>query len=478
MSKEPSSTRKILQRIKDEEIRFLDLKFVDLFGQLQHLTMPTEVVDEGTFQRGLNFDGSSVRGFQKISESDMILLPDPSSVFKDPFFDDAALSVFCDIIDPNGYQPYSRDPRGVARKAGKLIQSLGIADDAFFGPEIEFFIFDDVRFGQETQHGYYFLNSEAAFWSTGKEGDRPNLGHQTSQKHAYFAAPPLDQYNNLRSKISNVLKSTGIQTELHHHEVGAAGQCEIGFQFGPLLHQADAAIKYKYVVRNLGARYGKSVTFMPKPLLHENGSGMHVNMSLGRQGENLFFSSGGYGDLSELALNYIGGILAHAPALCAICSPTTNSYRRLVPGYEAPMNLLYSMRNRSACVRVPLSSGNPKTTRIEFRTPDSSGNPYLTFAAILMAGLDGIQKGIMPPEPVDQDIYALAESDGGQEIQRTPASLEEAIDAMEEDHEFLTEGGVFTQDLIETWIDLKRRDEIEFIRLRPHPGEFSLYYNV
>ena len=471
------SARDVIQRIKDEEIRFLDLKFVDLLGTLQHLTVPAEVVDEGSFQKGFSFDGSSVKGFQKINESDMLLIPDPNSVFLDPFFDDPALSVFCDISDPISLRPYSRDPRGIARRAERLVRSIGVADEVFFGPELEFFIFDEVSFDQATQHGYYFLNSSAAFWASGKEG-KGNLGHQAGRKQAYFAAPPVDQYNNLRSKISNVLRTTGLETELHHHEVAAAGQCEIGFRFGPLLLQADSAIKYKYVVKNVVDRYGKTATFMPKPLLQENGSGMHMNLSLWKSDQNLFYEDGGYADLSRFAIHFIGGLLRHAKALCAICAPTTNSYRRLVPGYEAPMNLIYSSRNRSACVRVPVAGASAKAKRIEFRTPDPSCNPYLGFAAVLMAGLDGVRNEIEPPAPVDEDIYKLAATEGGQSIESTPASLEEAIDALERDHEFLLQDGVFPIDVIEAWIETKRETEIDFIRLRPHPGEFSLYFNV
>ena len=476
-SKHRISARDVIQRMKDEEIRFLDLKFVDLFGTLQHLTVPAEVVDEGSFQSGFGFDGSSVKGFQKISESDMLLIPDPNSVFRDPFFDDPALSVFCDITDPVKRTPYSRDPRGIARRAERLLRSMGLADEAYFGPELEFFIFDEVSFDQATQHGYYFLNSSAAFWSAGKEG-RGSLGHQAARKQAYFAAPPVDQYNNLRSKISNVLRSTGLETELHHHEVAAAGQCEIGFRFGPLMLQADAAIKYKYVVKNVVDRYGKTATFMPKPLLQENGSGMHMNVSLWKEGQNLFYAEGGYADLSEAAIHFIGGILRHAGALCAICSPTTNSYRRLVPGYEAPMNLIYSSRNRSACVRIPVTGASPKTKRIEFRTPDPSCNPYLGFAAVLMAGIDGVRNRIEPPPPVDEDIYGLAGTERGRAIESTPGTLEEALMALQEDHQFLLQDGVFTDDVIKAWIDTKRENEIEYIRLRPHPGEFSLYFNV
>jgi glutamine synthetase len=452
MSRDRRATaRDVMKMIREDGIRFLDLKFVDLIGTLQHLTVPSEAVDEDTFRNGFAFDGSSVRGFQKISESDMLLMPDPASVFKDPFFDDPALSVFCDIADPIRRTPYSRDPRGIAGRAERLARSLGLADQVFFGPEIEFFVFDEVRFDQATQHGYYFLNSAAAFWSSGGQEGGPSLGHQAGRKQAYFAAPPVDQYNNLRSKISNVLQQVGLEPELHHHEVGAA---------------------------NVVDRYKKTATFMPKPLLQENGSGMHMNVSLWKAGQNLFYKEGGYADLSPFALQFIGGLLKHAPALCAICSPTTNSYRRLVPGYEAPMNLIFSGRNRSACVRVPVGGSSPKAKRIEFRTPDPSCNPYLGFAALLMAGMDGVLSDIEPPDPVDEDLYALAETERGKAIGRTPASLGEALDALERDHEFLLRGDVFTRDVIDTWIQTKRTDELEYVRLRPHPAEFALYFNV
>lgn len=473
----PRNARDATKIIRDEKIKFLDLKFVDLFGALQHLTLPTEVVDEDTFLKGMGFDGSSVRGFQSIDASDMILMPDPQSMFLDPFFDDPAMSVFCDIVDPNGYKPYTRDPRGVAQRAENLVRSLGIADVAYFGPELEFFVFDDVRYDQTTQHGFYFINAEAAFWNTGQEG-RQNLGHRAPRKHAYFAAPPLDYFQNLRSKMSSLLRQVGVETELHHHEVAAAGQNEIGFRFGPLTQQADKAIKYKYVVKNTAHRYDKTVTFMPKPLFEENGSGMHVNVSLWKEGKNIFYQHGGYADLSSQALQFIAGLLHHAPALCAICSPTTNSYRRLVPGYEAPINLVYSQGNRSACIRIPLTGDNTKAKRIEFRPPDPSSNPYLAFAAILLAGVDGIRKGMEPPPPVDENIYKLAGTERGKHIRNTPGSLEMALAALEKDHDFLVQDSVFTQDLIDMWVQSKRENELQYISLRPHPSEFNLYFDV
>ncbi len=471
------TARDVFRMIREDQIRFVDLKFLDLFGGLHHLTQPVESVPERIFVTGLGFDGSSVKGFQSIKASDMKLMPDPSSVFRDPFFDDPTLSVFCDIIDPDGWKPYTRDPRGVARRAEQLLRSTGIADDAFFGPEIEFFLFDDVRFDQTSQHGYYFVDAEGAFWNTGRDG-APNLAHRAPRKRSYFAAPPTDLFSNLRSRMTTLLQQVGLDVELHHHEVAAPGQNEIAFRFGTLIQAADRAAKYKYVIKNAAKRFGKTATFMPKPLFEENGSGMHVNISLWKDGENLFYEADRYADLSPLAVHFIGGLLLHAPALCAFCAPTTNSYRRLVPGYEAPMNLVYSQSNRSACIRIPMASTTPKIKRLEFRTPDPSCNPYLAFASILLAGLDGIRKRIEPREPIDEDIYELMESERGAEIKSTPGSLEEAIDALEADHQFLIADGVFTTDLIECWVQLKREREIDFVRLRPHPAEFSLYFSV
>jgi glutamine synthetase len=479
MNMMPNNARDALKLLREKDIRFLDLKFLDLFGSLQHLTIPVEVVDEGTFQDGLGLDGSSIRGFKDINESDMIMKPDPTSAFIDPFFDDPAVSVFCDIIDPDGYKPYEKDGRNVARRAENLIRSLGIADKAYFGPELEFFVFDDVRYDQATQHGFYFINVESAFWTTGQEkGDKPSLGHIAPRKQAYFAVPPVDFYQNLRSKMSTLLRQVGVEVELHHHEVAAAGQNEIGIRFGSLLRQADCAVKFKYIVKNTAHRYDKTVTFMPKPLFEENGSGMHVHVSLWKDNKNLFYQPGGYADLSQLALKFIGGLLHHAPALCAFCSPTTNSYRRLVPGYEAPINLVYSQGNRSACIRVPFSGDNPKAKRIEFRSPDPSCNPYLAFAAILLAGIDGIQNSIEPPPPVDENVYKLVGAERGRGIKNTPGSLDKALDALEQDSDFLTRYDVFTPELIDTWIRTKRESEIKYISLRPHPGEFNLYFDV
>lgn len=473
------STDDVMREIRDQGIRFLDLKFVDVFGTLQHITIPSEVVTESSLNFGFGFDGSSVRGFQKIHEADMLLRPDPESVFLDPFYDDPTFSLFGFVVDPIEYKPFLRDPRGIAKRAETLVRSLGIADSSFFGPEIEFYILDGVRFDQTTQHGYYYINSESAFWNTGtQEHDSSNLGSRLTRKRGYFAAPPSDRYANLRSKMSDVLRSMGVMTELHHHEVGAPGQNEIVFRFGTLLEQADRAIKYKYAVKNTARRYDKLATFMPKPLFEEAGSGMHVNMSLWKDGKNLFYKQGAYGDLSELAVHFIGGLLKHAHALCALTNPSTNSYRRLVPGYEAPTNLVYSSRNRSASVRIPMANSTPKAKRIEYRVPDPSANPYIAFSAILMAGIDGILNKIEPEAPIDEDIYKYAETENGRSIESTPGSLEKALDALENDQEFLLRDGVFTKELIEIWLSTKRNDEINFINLRPHPSEFSLYFDV
>lgn len=469
-------TRDVFRTIKEKDIQFVDLKFVDLFGALQHMTIPVEVIDEKMFIEGVGFDGSSIRGFQRIHESDMLIKPDPSTMFLDPFMDDPTLSFLCNIKDPQTQKIYTRDARAVAQRAERYLQSTSIADTAYLGPELEFFIFDEVRFDQTVNRGFYLLDSKEGAWNTGRR-ETPNLGYKPRYKGGYFPVQPTDSFQNLRSKMVSVLRSVGVEAEAHHHEVASGGQAEIDIKFNTLLNMADQAVKYKYVIKNVAHRFSKTVTFMPKPLFQDNGSGMHVHVSLWKNGRNLFYEEGTYAELSELAVYFIGGLLHHAPALCAFCAPTTNSYRRLVPGYEAPINLIYSQRNRSACVRIPMYSGSEKAKRIEFRTPDPSCNPYLAFAAILMAGLDGIQKCIEPPPPIDEDIYELAHN-GGPKIQSTPGSLEEAIEALKNDHEFLLAGGVFTEDLIQVWLDYKQKHEIDYIRLRPHPGEFALYYDI
>lgn len=475
--KRSNTAADVIRTLRRENYEALDLKFVDIFGTLQHVTVPASKVEESLFGKGFGFDGSSIRGFQAINESDMILRADPKSAFVDPFFDDLTLSVFCDVIDPRTHGIYSRCSRGLAQRAQQLIRTLGIADIAYFGPEPEFFIFDDVRFDQTTQHGFYYVNSEGAFWQTGSESAR-NPGHRARQKQAYYAAAPTDQFQNLRAKITQTLTAIGIDPELHHHEVGAAGQNEIAVRFDQLTKTADNVVKFKYAVKNVAHRYEKTATFMPKPLFEENGSGMHVHVSLWRQNRNLFYQAGEYGDLSEMGRLFIGGLLHHAAALCAFCAPTTNSYRRLVPGYEAPINLVYSANNRSACIRIPSTGADAKAKRIEFRTPDPSCNPYLAFAAILLAGVDGIRNRIEPPAPIDEDIYELAGTERGKSIGSAPGSLEKALDALETGHDFLVRDGVFSEALIELWIRLKRENEVNFISLRPHPAEFMLYFDA
>lgn len=470
------TVREVNRTIKEDEIRFVDLKFVDLPGVLQHITLPIEVFDEKMFIEGVGFDGSSIRGFQRIHESDMLIVPDRSTMFVDPFMDDSTLSFLCNIKDPQTHKIYSRDARAVAQRAERFLISEGIADLAYFGPELEFFIFDDVRYNQTTNEGYYFLDSSEGSWNTGRV-EKPNLGHKPRNKEGYFPVPPMDSYQNLRSKMVSVLRSVGVEAEAHHHEVASGGQSEIDIKYNTMVHIGDQAMKYKYVIKNVAQRYHKTVTFMPKPLFQDNGSGMHVHISLWKNGRNLFYETGKYAELSDFAEYFIGGLLHHAPTLCAFCAPTTNSYRRLVPGYEAPINLIYSQSNRSACVRIPMYSGSEKAKRLEFRTPDPSCNPYIAFAAILMAGLDGIENRMQPPPPIDKDIYELAKN-GGPAIASTPGSLEKAIQALEDDHAFLLRGGVFTKDLIRVWLDYKREREIDYIRLRPHPSEFALYYDV
>lgn len=470
------TTREVNRTIKEEEIRFIDLKFVDLPGTLQHLTLPIEVFEERMFIDGVGFDGSSIRGFQRIHESDMLIVPDRTTMFVDPFMDEPTLSFLCNIKDPVSHKIYSRDARAVAQRAERYLVTNGIADLSYYGPELEFFIFDDVRYNQTTNKGYYYIDSNEGAWNTGRR-EKPNLGYKPRNKEGYFPVPPMDSYQNLRSKMVSVLRSVGVEAEAHHHEVASGGQSEVDIRFNTMVNMGDQSLKYKYVIKNVARRYNKTVTFMPKPLFQDNGSGMHVHVSLWKGGRNLFYQRGRYAELSDAAVHFIGGLLEHASALCAFCAPTTNSYRRLVPGYEAPINLIYSQSNRSACVRIPMYSGSEKAKRIEFRTPDPSCNPYLAFAAILMAGLDGMQKRIQPPEPIDKDIYELPLEEA-MKIKNAPGSLEQAVKALEDDHEFLLQGGVFTEDLIHVWLDFKRAREIDYVRLRPHPAEFALYFDA
>lgn len=462
--------------IKEKAVEFVDLKFTDLPGLMQHFTLPIKDFSEELFTEGIGFDGSSIRGFQTIDESDMLLKPDMNSAFLDPFTDDVTLSFICNVKDPITLKLYSRDPRYIAQKAERYLSTTGIADTAYFGPEAEFFIFDDIRFDQTYNHGFYYIDSQEGFWNSGKDG-KPNLGYKPRYKEGYFPAPPMDSFQNLRSKMVKVMLDIGVEAELHHHEVATGGQAEIDIRYNTLISMADSLMKYKYVIKNVAYRYNKTVTFMPKPIFMDNGSGMHVHQSLWKNGRNLFYAPGRYADISKLAEYYIGGLIHHASSLLAFCAPTTNSYRRLVPGYEAPINLIYSQRNRSACVRIPMYSPSEKAKRIELRFPDPSCNPYLAFSAMLMAGLDGIENQIEPPEPIDKDLYEL-EPEEKAKIKSTPGSLEEVINALEKDHEYLLKGDVFTEDLIEMWIDYKRKKEIDVVRLRPHPAEFALYYDI
>ncbi len=468
--------RELLQSARDEGIKMIDLRFVDLPGLWQHFSISAKEMEEEMFEEGVGFDGSSIRGFQEIQESDMILIPDASTAFKDPFTAVPTLNIICNVKDPVTLQSYTRDPRYIAQKAENYLKSTGIGDTAFFGPEPEFFVLDDVRFDQSYNYGYYYLDSKEGFWNSGKEED-PNLGYKPRYKEGYFPVPPMDSLQDIRSEMVLLLEEVGIQVEVHHHEVGTAGQCEIDMRFDTLTSMADKFLKYKYIIKNVGRRHGKTVTLMPKPIFQDNGSGMHIHTSLWKAGKNVFYEPGGYADLSKTAIYYIGGILKHTPALLGFCAPTTNSYRRLVPGYEAPINLIYSQRNRSAAVRIPAYSRSEKAKRVETRFPDPSCNGYLAFAALLMAGLDGVQNKITPPDPIDKDLYDLAPADAAN-VKSTPGSLEDVLDALEDDHDFLLKGDVFTKDVIETWIDYKRTREVDAMRLRPHPHEFALYFDI
>jgi glutamine synthetase len=467
--------------IKKHNIQMIDLKFNDLPGLWQHFSIPprelTELEDIQTsiWVDGIGFDGSSIRGFQKIQESDMILIPDPKSARLDPVCEAPTLSVICDIQDPLTHEPYTRDPRYIAKKAEQYLKSTGIADSSFWGPELEFFVFDDIRFDQTENCGYYYVDSVEGEWNSGRD-EKPNLGYKPRFKEGYFPVPPHDSLQDIRSEMVLTMENVGITVEVHHHEVATAGQCEIDMKFDTLLTMADSVLWYKYIVKNLARQHGKVATFMPKPLFGDNGSGMHTHQSLWRDGKPLFFDPKGYALTSDLCRWYIGGLLAHGRSLMAFCAPTTNSYKRLVPGYEAPVNLVYSARNRSAAARIPVYTAQPKAKRIEFRPPDPSCNPYLAFSAMLMAGLDGIEKKIDPGQPLDKNTYELSPEEAAK-LKTVPGSLEDSLSALEEDHEYLMQGGVFTQDVIDVWLEYKRT-EIDAFRLRPHPWEFYLYFDV
>ncbi len=471
-----TSPREVIERAKAEGVEVVDVRFIDLPGTWQHFSLPIGELEVDSFTDGLGFDGSSIRGFQAIDESDMLLIPDPDSATIDPVLSHKTLFLICDVVDPISRKPYSRDARFIAKKAEEHLRKSGIADVSYWGPEAEFYLFNSLRFDQNAHSGYYYIDSEEGIWNSGKNSE-PNLAFRPRHKEGYFPVPPTDKFQDLRSEIMLKLIEAGVRVEVQHHEVGTAGQAEIDMRFDSLTTMGDKMMVFKYVIKNVAAQHGYVATFMPKPLYQDNGSGMHVHQSLWKDGQNLFADKAGYAGLSEMAVHYIGGLLKHAPALLAICAPTTNSYRRLVPGYEAPINLVYSKRNRSACVRIPMYSTNPKTKRVEFRSPDPAANPYLAFSACLMAGLDGIKNKIAPPEPVDKDIYEL-EGEEKARIKSVPGSLAEALDALENDHAFLLEGGVFTKDVIDTWIDYKRKKEVDQVALRPHPWEFMLYSDV
>src|SRR3954462_8134312 len=466
----------VVRLCQDEGVEIVDFRFCDLPGLMQHFSAPVHQLTEEGFEDGYGFDGSSIRGFQQIQESDMILVPDPNTAVLDPFRQHGTLNINCFVRDPITGEPYSRDPRYVARKAEDYLASTGIADTAYFGPEAEFFIFDDVRFMQDQRSAFYQVDSVEGSWNTARD-EGPNLGFKPRYKEGYFPVPPTDHFQDLRSEMTLLLEQVGIEIEVQHHEVGTAGQAEIDMRFDSLLAMADKLMLYKYIVKNVARAHGKTATFMPKPIFQDNGSGMHCHQSLWKAGEPLMFSETGYAGLSDLARWYIGGLLSHAPSILAFAAPTTNSYKRLVPGYEAPVNLVYSQRNRSACARIPLYSKSPKAKRVEFRCPDPSANPYLAFPAMLMAGLDGLQNRIEPPPPVDKDLYDLPPEELAL-VPQVPGSLDAALSALEADQDFLKAGGVFTDDLIDTWLEYKRLKEIDEVRLRPHPWEFMLYYDI
>jgi glutamine synthetase len=471
MSKTPAQ---VVQMAKD--VQMVDFRFVDLPGTWQHFSIPADKFDEEIFEEGVGFDGSSIRGFQMIHESDMLLMLDPDTAFIDPVLEVPTLVIICDVYDPITRQPYSRDPRYVASKAEAYLSQAGIGDTSFWGPEAEFFMFSDVRYGGATNSSFYYIDSDEGWWKSG-EDQKPNFGAQIPPKRGYFPVPPADTQQDVRSRIVLALQEAGVDVEVHHHEVATAGQAEIDMRFDTLKRMADKLLIYKYLVKNVARKNGLTATFMPKPLFGDNGSGMHVHQSIWKGNTNVFYDESGYAQLSDTAKYYIGGLLKHAPALLALAAPTTNSYRRLVPGFEAPVNLAYSQRNRSAICRIPVYSKSPKAKRVEFRAPDPSCNPYLCFAALMMAGLDGVQNRIDPGEPVDKDLYELP-AEEAKLIKQVPGSLGDVLAALEADHQFLLKGDVFTMDLLESYIAYKRQAELDPVRMRPHPHEFTLYFDI
>ncbi|MCX5545400.1 type I glutamate--ammonia ligase [Paraburkholderia sp. CNPSo 3076] len=476
----PDSPQQVIELLREHKIQIVDLKFTDLPGLWQHFSITLPEVHADLFANGIGFDGSSIRGFQEIQESDMLLKPDPTTAFIDPVSETPTLSMICDVIDPVLHQPYSRDPRYIARKAEEYLKQTGIATTCYFGPELEFFIFDSIRFDQDAHCGYYYVESAEGGWNTGRDEGAyggGNLGYKPRYKEGYFPVPPHDTLQDIRSTIVLLLQQAGVQVEVHHHEVATAGQNEIDMRFSTLRRMADNVMIYKYVCKNVARQHGKVATFMPKPLFADNASGMHCHQSLWKDNENLFYDAHGWALTSAMCRWYIGGLLKHAPALMAFCAPTTNSYKRLVPGYEAPVNLAMSQRNRSAAARIPMYSDSPNARRVEFRCPDPSANAYLAFSAMLMAGLDGIENRTDPGDPLDVNIYDLP-PEKARNVRQVPGSLDESLKALEADNEFLRRGDVFTEDVIDTWLEYKRKREIDAVRLRPHPWEFYLYFDV
>ena len=470
------TAKEVLALAKDKGATMVDFKFMDFIGLWQHFTIPLNELSEGVFEEGLGFDGSSIRGWAEIHNSDMLVVPDPTTALIDPFDKEPTVSLICNIFDPITKEAYSRDPRNIALKAEKYLKSTGIADTAYFGPEAEFFIFDEIRYDSTQNSSFYEIDSIEGQWNTGRVEEGGNRGYKPRYKEGYFPVAPTDSQQDLRNEMCRVMAECGIQVERQHHEVATAGQAEIDIRFNTLTKVADELMWFKYIVKNVAWRNGKTATFMPKPLFGDNGSGMHTHQSLWKNGKPLF-AGDSYAGMSEMALWYIGGVLKHARALAALCNPTTNSYKRLVPGFEAPVNLAYSARNRSASIRIPMFNHSPKAKRIEFRSPDPSCNPYLAFAAQLMAGLDGIENKIDPGEPLDKDIYGLSPEEL-KNVPKMPGSLDESLECLQQDHKFLLKGDVFTEDVIQTWIDYKLQKEVNAIRLRPHPMEFALYYDI
>ncbi|MDP8262796.1 MAG: type I glutamate--ammonia ligase [Candidatus Ancaeobacter aquaticus] len=465
----------VLEMAKKNNAKMVDFKFMDFPGLWQHFSVPICEFSEDKFSEGLGFDGSSIRGWKAINESDMLVMPDPSTALMDPFMSIPTLSLVCNIVDPITKERYLRDPRHIAQKAEEYLKSTGIATTAFYGPEAEFFIFDGIRFDQNASSGYYFIDSAEAIWNSGRE-ESPNLGYKPRHKEGYFPVAPTDSQQDIRSDMVLTMEQCGLHVECQHHEVATAGQGEIDLRFDKMVKMADNLMLFKYIVKNVARKYGKTATFMPKPIFGDNGSGMHTHISLWK-GDKPLFPGNGYAGLSDTAMFFIGGLLKHANAIIAFSNPTTNSYKRLVPGFEAPVNLAYSAKNRSAAIRIPMYSQSPKAKRVEFRTPDPSCNPYLAFSAMLMAGLDGIQNKIHPGDPLDKNIYDLPPEELAN-IPTAPGSLEESLNALKEDNEFLLKGDVFTEDVIQTWIDYKTDSEVNPMRMRPHPYEFFMYYDI